>query len=189
MGDRQFDQILDGHPSSENLTAVQYNMIEKLDSTLPSEEPRSHNISIEALALENTIERELLLFYRIKVPGEPTCILRPGSLTHKILKGTGLIVCKETQCNKQLAFPCALIYQGWRMTQLQHDELKSGSSVGFGCCIWPPRSNIARCVVISQNNSLASGLFLRRKECLSCSTVGVTREHLSQKSGSYHIIC
>ena len=187
-GDRQFDQIFDGSVSNRRLAAVQYKIIEEPDSIPSTEEPRSDDISIEALALEKAIERELVLFYKISVPGEPTFLLRPGRLTHEILKRTGLIICKGNQCNKQLAFPCALIYQGWRTTQLQRDELRSSSSVGFGCCIWPPMSNIARCVAISQNK-FASELFLRRKECLSCSTVAVTRDFSERRFESYHIIC
>ena len=188
MGNRQFDKIFDSTPTSEHLGAVQYNMIEEFDSTTLTEEQRLDDISIEALAMEKSTDRELVFFYKISIPKEPTVLVRPGRLAHTVLQRTGLIVCKGTQCNKQLAFPCALIHQGWRLTELQCAEIQSSSSVDFTCCVWPPMSDIARCMVIRQITG-SQVLFLRRKECLACSTMSVTRAHSKQTNTGYHILC
>lgn len=192
MGDRQFDNIYDPPSGSERsfglpLTAIQYNMVEEHDPTAVIKERRFDNIEIKAFGMEKSTEHELVVFYEISIPGEPTIQFRPGSVTGKILRRMGIQACEQMSCSTQLAFPCALVQQGWQMTDSQRREIQRGWSTERVCCIWPSIGDVARYVVMSLVDEEC--LFLRRRECVSCCTKSiVSRQSLIRDSSEYHIL-
>ncbi|MCJ1230257.1 hypothetical protein MMC12_006929 [Toensbergia leucococca] len=192
MGDRQFNVVCDPAitNTSTSLAQIQYEMVEEHDSA-ELEKPRWENIKIEAFGLERSIDGELVVYYQASIPGEPPLKLRPGFVTYQVLKQTGRLTCEQTHCTTQLAFPCALIQQGWELADSQLAETRTGSEMKYICCIWPQMSDIARCVVIHQNASSGRPiLFLRRRECVPCCTVNVLCQRASPTGMKerYHIL-
>lgn len=174
MGDRQFDNIFDPAtaPTSPSLAAIQYDMVEEHNSSTMIEEPRSDSIKLEARGLEKSAERDLVAYYQVSIPGEPTIQLKPGLVARKILMNTSMLTCARTRCSTRLALPCGLIREGWRTIETLLSEGRKHPGTDHVCFIWPPMSDVARCVVISQHGQRET-VFLRRQECTSCCTTYV----------------
>lgn len=185
MGDRHFTSINDppNRGSSASPTAAQWNVVEEYDSATVLAEARCLNIKVEAFGLEKSTEHELVVYYQISIPGEPTFNLRPGRLTYRILKRTGIVSCDQIHCDRRLAFPCKLVHRGWQGEDSVGDKTKTGLESKYPCFIWPQISDLARCAVIE----LTSGRFiLRRRECVSCCTTSIVHE--APSPSAYHIL-
>ena len=185
MGDRQFSSIYDIPTTtiSRNPTTAQWDVVEDYASTTMVADARCGKIKVEAFGLEKSMEHELVVFYEISIPGEPTFKLRPGRLAYTVLKQTGIVTCDQVQCDRRLAFPCGLVHRGWQGAEIRRDKTRTGLESEYQCFIWPQMSDLARCAVIG----LTSGVFiLRRMECVSCCTTSIV--HQPADSRGYHIL-
>ena len=185
MGDRHFSSIFDipNTNNSRRPTTAQWDVVEEYDSTTMVAKARCGNIKVEAFGLEKSMEHELVVFYQVSIPGEPTFKLRPGRLTYTVLKRTGIATCDQIHCDRRLAFPCGLVHRGWQGITSPIDKTLTGLKSEYQCFIWPQISDLARCAVME----LTSGLFvLRRRECVSCCTASIVRQPAD--SMGYHIL-
>ena len=141
--------------------------------------------------METTNVHDLDVYCKASFEGEASYRLRPGWVTYKVLRQTGVLTCRRTQCNAELAIPCTLIHKGWHADASSYEEVKTKMGLDYGCYIWPLLTDLARCVAIQQNDTPCSTVCLRRAECLACCTVGImrgrangTEDHLK----GYHIL-
>ena len=176
MGDKQFSSIYDpGVTPTTDPSPIQFDILEESPPASMIRQPRRIDIKLEMLGLEKAADHELIVFYRTIMPEEPAITLQPGGISHKVLKGTGILTCERLQCTSRLVLPCASIRRGWHLFDQDDTKTWIGSRTGHICLIWPQLEDPARCVAV-QKQSQASELFLRRGECTSCCTISLVRE-------------
>ena len=151
--------------------------------SIDSEEPRYKPIhlgkfNIKALAFDSPAHRQLRFYYKIIEPEGAIQKVYPGQFTEYILHCTGLLACSRgRKCRKQLCAPANVIRKGWDVGA-DHDGLVYES--GLALCWWFYNDDLARCYVfnryITKKSGVPSNIFLRRDECLPCSSQSCVRE-------------
>lgn len=124
----------------------------------------------------------IALYYKVSLKGGDV-LLRPGYTTQSILRYSGLLSCKRNEsfggCGHELAMKCIIISKGWGL-QRTCDSLEYPCDIA--CCIWTYQDDIARWVIIEIESTRSSVgeerqpkrmMFVRQKECISCSTACV----------------
>ena len=109
---------------------------------------------------------------------ETSIHLGPGMLTKTVLESSGQIACTGRGCRSTLTIPSHCVQEGWKIAS-NNSSLKY--QAGIACCIWTYQDDIARClamVIHMKRHSLRGTVpdqyvFLRRHECLPCSTRSV----------------
>ena len=139
---------------------IQFDILEESPASM-IQQPRRFDIKLEMLGLEKAADHELIVFYRAIMPGEPAITLRPGRISHKVLKGTGILTCERLQCASPLVLPCASIRRGWHLFDQDDTNTWIGSRTGLIFLIWPQLEDPAWCVAAQSH---ASELFLCRSE-------------------------
>ena len=189
VDDRQFSSVYDGPVMSEvHPSPIQVHPLEQADPACMIRPASGPNVKLEIFCLEKAVEHELVVFYRALVPGEPAITLGPGRISREVLKRTGLVTCAGSHCTFRLLVPCALIQQGWQVSEKGIAKIWTGSQTGQKCLVWPQLDDPARCVAIQKClANTANPLFLRRDECMSCCTISVVRE-LRDRRDIVHIV-
>ncbi|KAI4264467.1 MAG: hypothetical protein L6R42_000426 [Xanthoria sp. 1 TBL-2021] len=178
MGDKQFNNVYDIPGGSEEPSTkpapVQADILEGFQPTSIIRQARGFDLKIDMLATESAAEQELMVYYRATIPGGPVIRLRPGWISKAVLKGTGILTCKHMHCTERLVIPCALVRQGWLVSNECDVRTWVDASTGPKCLIWPQLDDFARCVAIQLHCS--GQIVIRKNECISCCTVSLVHE-------------
>ena len=126
---------------------------------------------------ERSSESAISFVYRV-TPSTTSTYLSPGKLTRTVLESTGLIACAGRRCQSTLAIPSHHVHEGWTIAS---NSSSLSHQAGVACCIWTYQEDIARCLammIIAKGHGLKGQthgqfVFLRRDECLPCSTKSV----------------
>ncbi|KAL8767278.1 MAG: hypothetical protein Q9209_006170 [Squamulea sp. 1 TL-2023] len=178
MGDKQFNHAYDIPGGDGVLTTdpapVQADILEGIQPTSIVQRARRFDPKIEMLCTESATEQELIVYYRAAMPGGPVIRLRPGLISKVALRGAGRLTCKQMHCTERLVIPCALVRQGWLVSNEGDVRKWVDASNGPKCLIWPEMDDFARCVII-QLHALGH-IAIRKNECISCCTVSLVHE-------------
>ncbi|KAL8685245.1 MAG: hypothetical protein Q9224_005895 [Gallowayella concinna] len=191
MGDKQFHHVYDTPGAidgpSTKAAPVQADILEEFQPTSIIRQARQFDLKIEMLGTETAAEQELTIYYRATIPGGPVITLQPGHISRAVLKGTGVLTCKHMHCAERLVIPCALVRQGWLVSDECDVRRWVDASAGPKCLIWPQLDDFARCVAI-QLHSLRQIVF-RKNECISCCTTSLMREMPGEgRKELYHLM-
>lgn len=136
MGDKQFNSVYDSPVvSSTHLSPIQFDIMEESASASVIQQPRQYDIRLEMLGLEKATDHELIVFYRAMPPEEPAVNLRPGKISHEVLKGTGSLTCERLRCTSRLVLPCAFIRRGWHLSDQGDNKTWISSRTSHICLI------------------------------------------------------
>ncbi|KAL8724483.1 MAG: hypothetical protein Q9166_007927 [cf. Caloplaca sp. 2 TL-2023] len=191
MGDKQFNHVYD-IPGGDGMlntdpAPVQADILEGFQPRSIIQQARRFDFKIEMLCTESAAEQELIVYYRATIPGGPVIRLRPGLISTRTLKGAGRLTCKQMHCTERLVIPCALVRQGWLVSNECNVRTWENASNGPKCLIWPQMDDFARCVAIQLNGS--GYTIIRKNECISCCTVSLVQEMPGQDSKRlYHLM-
>ena len=192
IGDKQYKSIHDCSVFDTNRiwTNTQFDIVD-YDLAVTAMTNRHDNIVAKPVAMETTDEHGLDVYYETSIQGEPYYRLRPGWMTYKVLKQTGILNCRKIQCNSELATPCNLVNQGWHAKASIYEAATTKSGLDYGCLVWPILTDLARCIAIQQNDTPCSTVCLRRAECLPCCTATIMRGRANGTEAhlkGYHIM-
>jgi hypothetical protein len=167
-GDREYNAVWDSAPAPQ--PELPKATLGLKNVALPSE-LRNDKIEIKALVTELSGEGQLIFYYQATLQGLPVRI-RPGVLTQRVLKRSGLITCDKRTCNRDLVVPCSIILEGWDIGEHRKKGVLSSDPL-----IWPFREDdIGRCVVIETVPAGGGAFYIRQGECLPCCTKTISND-------------
>ena len=190
MGDKQFYHVYDTMASNEipnTKPPVQADLLEIVQPSSILRQLRRFDGKMDILGTENATEAELTVYYRATIPGGPTIRLRPGRISQLALKWTGILTSEHLNCTERLIMLCALVRQGWRVSDESDVQTWVAASTGPQCLIWPQMDDLARCVAIQ----LHAGGFIAiwKIECISCCLVSLLQEMPKEnRKDLYHLM-
>ncbi|KAL8993862.1 MAG: hypothetical protein Q9169_006033 [Polycauliona sp. 2 TL-2023] len=191
MADKQFHHIYDaaGDGQASNMLApVQADMVNETQYTNIMRQAQERDVTIEMLGTETAVEQVLMVHYRATIFGSPAVRLQPGRISKRALKGTGILTCKDLQCTDRLVVPCALVRQGWFVSNESNVRKWADAGTGPRCLIWPRMDDFARCVAI-QMRSKKEHIVIQMNECISCCTVSIVHDVPKQnRKMLYHLM-
>ena len=175
MGDKQFNHVYDtpyGGPIRKAAPApVQADVLEGLQPTSIVGQARRLDLKIEMLGIETATDQGLMVYYQATMPGGPIIWLQPGCISKVVLQGTGMLTCKHMHCTERLLLPCALVRQGWHVSDECDVQTWVSASAGPKCLIWPQMDDFARCVAIQLH--MSKQIVIRTNECIPCCTISL----------------
>ena len=123
-GHRQYDSVYDGDSCAPDVASVQ---LESLETPEPKAISRCGSIEAKAMVMERGTEQSLIFYYKVTIQ-DVSVFLQPGRLTQKILLRTGILTCaKGPGCKNELMLPCAVVKEGWQVTEETERNLKYSS--------------------------------------------------------------
>lgn len=191
------EERLDGTPAEDgsDLTYAAASL-QRPSLLVPTANTPHTTMDVQPLVTELTTGSSLSYVYRITLPTVPIYI-SPGKLTQIALRDSGLIACaSSSSCKSQLAFPCSVVERGWKVRE-DHPNLSYTS--GIACCVWTCDDEVSRCVALALHSRTHKAtkriigghnfVFLRRHECLPCSSQSVLRDSgmMVAKIGNKHL--
>ena len=167
---------------------MQADVLEAFQPSSIGRQARRLDLKIEMLGTETATDQELMVYYQATMPGGPVIRLQPGRISNAVLQGTGILTCKHMHCPERLLLTCALVRQGWHVSDECDVQMWVRTSVGPKCLIWPQMDDFARCVAIQLHLEFPKHIVIRRNECIACCTVSLLQEMAWQgRHQLYHL--
>ena len=189
MGDKQFNHVYDisrGSVPGSKAAPVQADVLEGFQPTSIVGQPRRIDLKIEMRGIETTTDQELMVYYQVTMPGGSVIQLQPSRISEAVLHGTGILTCKHMHCTERLLLPCALVRQGWHVSDECDVRTWVKASAGPKCLIWPQMDDFARCVAIQLH--MSEQIVIRTNECIPCCTVSLVQMPGQGRQELYHVI-
>ena len=189
-GDKQFNHVYDisrGGVPSPKAAPVQADVLEGFQPTSIVGQARRLDLKIEMLGIETATDQVLMVYYQATISGGSVIRLQPGRISKAALQGTGILTCKHMHCTERLLLPCALVRQGWHVSDECDVQTWVRASAGPKCLIWPQMDDFARCVAIQLH--MSERIVIRTNECIPCCTVSLVQEMPGQGGQElYHVM-
>ncbi|CAO1605241.1 hypothetical protein XANCAGTX0491_008763 [Xanthoria calcicola] len=189
MDDKQFNHVYDSGGSGPGPEAapVQADVLEAFQPSRIGRQARRIDLKIEMRGTQTATDQELIVYYQATMPGGPVIRLQPGRISKAVLQGTGMLMCKHMHCTERLLLPCALVRQGWLVSDECDVRTWASASAGPKCLIWPQMDDFARCVAIQLH--MPEQIVIRTNECIPCCTVSLVHEMPRQRPQElYHLM-
>ncbi|KAI9885719.1 MAG: hypothetical protein M1823_002484 [Watsoniomyces obsoletus] len=157
--DQEYSSVWDGgqrvYDSERGIKALKDNVVlESFNADLLRQDPVAFEDGLSAVVRERSVTNSLHFYYRARLSSGGHLDLQPHDLTWLVLRRVGPLVCRGKDCTDDLSLPCWIIQKGCCLDQEHLGDLNrqissnSTSQVGPKCVIWPPLSNLSRCIAL-----------------------------------------
>ena len=177
---KHYNSIMDGYEKwarrDETLNAMSGGKadLENFSPDVFAQDPIRFETGLSASVRERTDTATLHFYYRVTLASGGHILLHPGELTDLVLRSTGILVCDRKTCDENSSVlssgSLTSIQKGWRLSK---EDIRSHNrdSEDLVCFIWPPMTDLSRCIAILVSNQCVAGdrFFIRSNDCVPCS--------------------